>query len=117
METDKNYAVYIGDVALDEYYRAQRWPGKADKENVEFLKAVPGGMIANAACVRASLDQKTLFWTCMNDGAVSKFLLEDLRLRHLYRYHQEQVLQCFRLKNQGILRLILQQILILRLLR
>ena len=81
METDKNYAVYIGDVALDEYYRAQRWPGKADKENVEFLKAVPGGMIANAACVRASLDQKTLFWTCMNDGAVSKFLLEDLRSR------------------------------------
>ncbi len=82
MENKKrDYAVYIGDVALDEYYRADRWPGVADKENVTALKPVPGGMIANAACVRAALNEKTLFWTCMNDGPVSKFLLKDLEER------------------------------------
>ncbi len=77
----RDYAVYIGDVALDEYYRADRWPGIADKENVTALKPVPGGMIANAACVRAVLGEKTLFWTCMNDGPVSRFLLDDLEAR------------------------------------
>ena len=81
METVKDYAVYIGDVALDEYYRADRWPGKADKENVEALEPVPGGMIANAACVRAALGEKTLFWTCMNSGPVSRLLLDDLEKR------------------------------------
>ena len=82
MENSKrNYAVYIGDVALDEYYRAPRWPGIADKENVIAIKNVPGGMIANAACIRASLGEKTLFWTCMNSGAVSQFLLKDLENR------------------------------------
>ena len=54
-----SYNVYIGDVALDEYYRADRWPGTADKEEVETLPAVPGGMIANAACVSAALGQDT----------------------------------------------------------
>ncbi|MBR0451245.1 MAG: carbohydrate kinase family protein [Oscillospiraceae bacterium] len=73
-----SYNVYIGDVALDEYYRADRWPGTADKEEVETLPAVPGGMIANAACVSAALGQDTLFWTAMNSGAISKLLLEDL---------------------------------------
>ena len=73
-----SYNVYIGDVALDEYYRAGRWPGTADKEEVETLEAVPGGMIANAACVSAALGQDTLFWTVMNSGAISKRLLEDL---------------------------------------
>ena len=77
----RDYAVYIGDVALDEYYRADRWPSIADKENVKTLEAVPGGMIANAACVRAGLGEKTLFWTCMNDGPISRALLEDLEER------------------------------------
>lgn len=81
MYKNKEYAVYIGDLALDEYYRCSRWPKQSDKENVETLEAVPGGMIANAACVRAALDKKTLFWTCMNDGPISKFLLEDLEKR------------------------------------
>ena len=73
-----SYNVYIGDVALDEYYKADRWPGTADKEEVETLPAVPGGMIANAACVSAALGQDTLFWTAMNSGAISRLLLDDL---------------------------------------
>ncbi|MBQ8995311.1 MAG: carbohydrate kinase family protein [Oscillospiraceae bacterium] len=76
-----SYNVYIGDVALDEYYRAERWPGIADKEDVETLEAIPGGMIANAACVSAALGQDTLFWTVMNSGSISHLLLEDLEKR------------------------------------
>ncbi len=79
MNKDNDYAVYIGDVALDEYYRCDRWPGQSDKENVITLPAVPGGMIANAACVRAALGKKTVFWTCMNDGPIAKYLLKDLQ--------------------------------------
>ncbi len=81
MKTEQEYALYIGDVTLDEYYKADRWPGRADKENVTFLQSEHGGMIANAACVRASLNKKTLFCTCMNSGPVTKELLKNLEDR------------------------------------
>lgn len=78
-KTKGSYNVFIGDVALDEYYRADRWPGLSDKENVTALEAIPGGQIANAACVSASLGADTMFLTVLNDSAISKFLLDDLR--------------------------------------
>ena len=46
---------FIGDVALDEYYTADRWPGRADKGFVRELPAETGGSIANAAVVYAAL--------------------------------------------------------------
>ena len=79
--TRGSYNVYIGDVALDEYYSADRWPGTADKENVRTLPAVPGGMIANAACVSAALGTDTMFLTVLNSGPVSMRLLRDLEDR------------------------------------
>ena len=57
--TKGSYNVYIGDVALDEYYSADRWPGPADKGFVKTLPAVPGGMIANAACVSAACTESS----------------------------------------------------------
>ena len=72
------YAVYIGDVALDEYYRTPRWPSTADKVEVETLEAVPGGMIANAACVYASLGNAVRFITVLRHSPITTFLLEDL---------------------------------------
>ena len=42
-------ALFIGEVAIDEYYRAPRWPGVGDKVTVETLPLEPGGTIANAA--------------------------------------------------------------------
>ncbi len=75
------YSVFVGDVALDEYYRAPRWPSIKDKTMVEALPAVPGGMIANAACVSASLGMPTMFCTALNRGAVSRLLLDDLASR------------------------------------
>ena len=46
-------AFFIGDVALDDYYTAERWPGLADKAYIRENKSYVGGMIANAASVHA----------------------------------------------------------------
>ncbi len=74
-----DYSVYFGDVALDEYYSAASWPVQGDKVYVEEMQRIPGGMIANAACVAASLGIKTYFGSILNRGAVTDFLLEDLK--------------------------------------
>jgi sugar/nucleoside kinase (ribokinase family) len=73
-----DYCVFIGDVALDEYYKADYWPTIKDKILVDALPAVPGGMIANAACVAAALGMNVKFVSMLNSGPISRFLLEDL---------------------------------------
>lgn len=75
------YAVFVGDVALDEYYRADYWPSIRDKVIVRALPAVPGGMIANAACVAAALGMQVKFLALLNSGAITQFLLADLHQR------------------------------------
>ena len=72
------YCVFIGDVALDEYYRADYWPTINDKALVDALPAIPGGMIANAACVSAALGMKVKFLSALNSGAITRYLLDDL---------------------------------------
>lgn len=72
------YSIFLGDVALDEYYRAERWPGIREKLLVDALPAVPGGMIANAACVAAALGMQVKFLAILNSGPISRFLLDDL---------------------------------------
>lgn len=74
-----NYSVFIGDVALDEYYKADYWPTIKDKALVDALPVVPGGMIANAACVSAALGMNVKFLAALNNGAITKFLLDDLK--------------------------------------
>jgi sugar/nucleoside kinase (ribokinase family) len=66
--------VFIGDVALDEYFQAERWPGLHDKVGVEALPARIGGMIANAACVHAGYGAATEMVSVLNSGAVSDLL-------------------------------------------
>ena len=73
------YAVFVGDVALDEYYRADYWPTIQDKAIVRALPAVPGGMIANAACVAAALGLDVKFLAMLNSGAITQLLLADLQ--------------------------------------
>lgn len=75
---EKEYSVFIGEVALDEYYETDRWPGIADKAEVETLPAVPGGMTANAACVFASLGNEVKFCTALRHSEITSFLLKDL---------------------------------------
>ena len=72
-------AFFIGDVALDEYYTADRWPGRADKGMVTELAAQAGGTIANAAVVHAALGGTTEFISLLNDSPLSKRLVADLR--------------------------------------
>ena len=74
-----SYCVYIGDVALDEYYRSEYWPDIKDKALVDALPPVPGGMIANAACVAAALGLTVKFASVLNSGAITQFLLDDLQ--------------------------------------
>ena len=72
------YSVFIGDVALDEYYKSNYWPTIKDKALVDALPAIPGGMIANAACVSAALGMNVKFLAALNNGAITRFLLDDL---------------------------------------
>jgi sugar/nucleoside kinase (ribokinase family) len=72
-------AFFIGDVALDEYYTADRWPGRADKGMVTELAAEAGGSIANAAVVHATLGGATEFISLLNDSPLSQRLIADLR--------------------------------------
>lgn len=72
-------AFFIGDVALDEYYTAERWPGPADKGMVNELPAEIGGSIANAAVVHASLGGDTEFISLLNESELSRRLIADLR--------------------------------------
>lgn len=72
-------AFFIGDVAIDEYYTADRWPGRADKGMVTELPAEIGGSIANAAVVHAGLGGETQFISLLNDSSLSQRLIADLR--------------------------------------
>lgn len=72
-------AFFIGDVAIDEYYTADRWPGRADKGMVTELPAEIGGSIANAAVVHAGLGGETQFISLLNDSPLSQRLIADLR--------------------------------------
>jgi sugar/nucleoside kinase (ribokinase family) len=73
------YTVFLGDVALDEYYRADEWPSVGGKAFVDQLEAQHGGMIANAACVYAALGGDARFMTPLNSGEVSERLIEGLK--------------------------------------
>lgn len=58
---ERNYTVFVGDVALDEYYEVQRFPAVKEKVGARMLSAQMGGMVANAAAVYASFRHKTEF--------------------------------------------------------
>lgn len=73
-----SHVFFVGDVALDEYYETDRFPGLKEKVIVRTLPAQTGGMIANAACVYAGYGAKTKFMTALNSGPVSQRLLADL---------------------------------------
>lgn len=71
-------AFFIGDVALDDYYTAERWPGLADKAYIRENKSYVGGMIANAASVHAGLGGRTEFISLLNHSPLSRRLCDEL---------------------------------------
>jgi|LSQX01.2.fsa_nt_gb ribokinase len=74
----RSYTVFLGDVALDEYYKAPYFPKLKEKLVVEAMPAQMGGMIANAACVYAAYGNKTKFFSVLNSGSITKILCENL---------------------------------------
>ena len=43
---ERNYTVFVGDVALDEYYEVQRFPAVKEKVGARMLSAQMGAMVA-----------------------------------------------------------------------
>ncbi len=74
----KNYTVFLGEVALDEYYESEHWPALGDKAIVRALPPEVGGTMANAASVFRSFGEKTGFVTTLNSGSVTKILVDNL---------------------------------------
>jgi sugar/nucleoside kinase (ribokinase family) len=72
------FSVFVGDVALDEYFRSDTWPGSGEKVDITPMGSYVGGMIANAAAVYAGYGESTKFLWAMNDGELARFLLADL---------------------------------------
>lgn len=82
-----DYTVFLGDVALDEYYRVDNWPVPGGKAFLEQMEPEHGGMIANAACVYCAMGGNTRFMTALNHGAVSDLLIDGLKNRGVWPCH------------------------------
>lgn len=67
---------FIGDVALDEYYQADYFPGLKEKVIVHTMPAQLGGSMANAACVFRKLGNEVSFLTALNSGEITKKLMK-----------------------------------------
>ena len=80
-------AFFIGDVALDEYYTAERWPGPADKGFVTELPSEAGGSIANAAVVHAGFGGRPEFISLLNASPLSERLIADLAAHQVATRH------------------------------
>ena len=80
-------AVFIGDVALDEYYSAETWPHPGDKAEISTIASYVGGSIANAARVHAKLGGETEFISLLNESPLTAQLLEDLEQAHVGSTH------------------------------
>ncbi len=74
----RRFSVFLGDVSLDEYFRAETWPGSGEKIDITPMGSYVGGMIANAAAVYAGYGESTKYLWAVNDGALARFLLADL---------------------------------------
>ena len=73
-----HYAVFIGDVALDEFFRPSQWPATGTKIDLFPVSTETGGMIANAAAVYAGFGENARFLWAMNDTSLTDALLADL---------------------------------------
>ena len=80
-------AFFIGDVAVDDYFTAERWPGVADKAAFSESNSYVGGMIANAASVHAGLGGSTEFISLLNHGALSQRLCDDMGAHNVGTAH------------------------------
>ena len=85
----KKIAVFLGDVARDEYYTVDEFPVVGDKVLTHQKESFYGGMVANAACVYAAYGGQVKF--CFDLNPRDKDLCDELETRgidtKLVQYH------------------------------
>jgi sugar/nucleoside kinase (ribokinase family) len=74
----REYVVAIGPNAIDEYYRCDKWPKIGEKCFMEYIKAVPGGMIPNAASIMAGYGMEVYSLDVLGKDEYTSVILEDL---------------------------------------
>lgn len=80
MKADKPYVVAIGLNDIDEYYQCvDKGIVVGDKCFIRFLEAVPGGMIANAACVMAKMGIPTYMLDTLGDDPYTEVIRKDMQ--------------------------------------
>lgn len=73
------YVVAIGPNAIDEYYRCDNWPKIGEKCFMEYIKAVPGGMIQNAASIMSGYGMKVYSLDILGRDEYTSIILDDLK--------------------------------------
>jgi len=77
------YAAAIGHVTADEYYQCLQNIVVGDKFFVRYRETLPGGMVANAACVLSSLGTSTYFFSALGEDKYTKSLIESFQPCHV----------------------------------
>lgn len=75
----REYVVAIGPNAIDEYYLCDNWPKIGEKCFMEYMKAVPGGMIPNAASVMAGYGLEVYSLDTLGNDEYTVVILDDLK--------------------------------------
>lgn len=73
------YVVAIGPNAIDEYYRCDNLPKLGEKCFMEYLEAVPGGMIPNTASVMAGYGLEVYSLDTLGQDEYTAVILDDLK--------------------------------------
>ncbi len=73
---NNNFTVFLGDVARDEYFKADKFPKLGEKVIVRQQETYYGGMIANAACVFSGYGGNVRF--CFSLNPRDKDLCDEL---------------------------------------
>src|SRR3954451_6744503 len=84
---DEPSVFFIGEVSLDEYFTAARWPGVADKGFITAGQSYFGGMIGNAASVYAGLGGRADLVSLLGETPLARRLCEALEAQGVSTRH------------------------------
>lgn len=71
------YVAALGHVTADQYYKCLQDIVPGDKFFVRYIETLPGGMVANAACVLGKMGTPTYFITALGQDEQTQFLLDS----------------------------------------
>lgn len=79
MKTKGSYVAAVGHATVDQYYRCLQKIVVGDKFFVRHIETLPGGMVANVACVLASLCTPTIFLSAFGQDEFTKMLIDSFK--------------------------------------